>query len=146
MELVQRQPLRRRIEQVREREADPGAFRAEVLAREPVDRQRAERDRDGLDDEQKVRARPGKPERREGDEDRVEVRGEAGDFVSTQARDGERVAVRGRPDRLDHVAKVEAAGLERAVAQDRERREGGRVGGDPAPEEEAWGREPAGCH
>ena len=52
MELVQRQPLRRRVEQVGEREAEAGALGAEVLAREPEDRQRAERDRDRLRDEQ----------------------------------------------------------------------------------------------
>ncbi len=48
VELVQRQPLGRRVEQVGEREAEPGPLGAEVLAGEPEDGQRADRDRDRL--------------------------------------------------------------------------------------------------
>jgi hypothetical protein len=51
MELVQREPRRRRIHEVRECEAEARAARVEVLAREPVDRQRAERERRRLRDE-----------------------------------------------------------------------------------------------
>ena len=87
MELVQRQPLRRRVEQVGEREPERRSFGAEVLAREPVDRQRAERDGDRLAHEQQVGARPDQPERRERGEDRVEVRAEPRDLVAAQARD-----------------------------------------------------------
>jgi hypothetical protein len=76
MELVQRQPLRRRVEQVDEREGETAAVAAEVLAPEPEHGQRPERDGDRLDDEQHLRARPDPPERREEREDRVEVRGE----------------------------------------------------------------------
>jgi hypothetical protein len=135
VELVQRQPLGRRVGEVGKREADSGSLAAEVFAREPVDGQRAERDRDRLRHEQQVRARPDEPERREGGEDRVEVRTEAGHLVAAQARDLERVAVRRRPDRLHHVPEVEAAGREGSVAQDRERGEAGRVGADRCPEQ-----------
>ena len=121
VELVQRQPLRRRVEQVDEREPERGAVAAEVLAREPEDGQRAERDDDRLDDEQHLRARPDPPERREGGEDRVEVRGEPRDLPPVAARHLEEVAVRRVPDRLHHVPEVVAAGVERAVAEDRER-------------------------
>ena len=86
MELVQGQPLRRRVEQVGEREAERRAARAEVLVGEPVDGKRTERDRRCLDDEQHVRARPDQPERSEGGEDRVEVRSETGDLVAAQVR------------------------------------------------------------
>ena len=139
MELVQRQPLRGRVEEVGEREAQAGALGLEVLAGQPEDREGAERDGDRLRDEQNVRARPREPERREGDQDRVEVSCEAGDLVAAQARDRERVAVRGRPDRLHHVAEVEAAGLERPVAQNRERGEARRVSRDRCPEEGSRG-------
>jgi hypothetical protein len=87
-----------------------------MLTREPVDRERAERDRDRLRDEEEVRARPEEPERRERGKDRVEMRREAGDLVPPETRDLERVAVGSGPDGLHHVPEVEAAGLERAVA------------------------------
>ena len=135
MELVQGQPLHSRQQQVREREAEAGALRVEVLAREPVDGQRAEGDRDCLRDEQHVLARPQPPERREEGENRVDVRGQARDLVALQVRDPQRPAVRRRPDRLHHVAEVEAAGLEGAVAQHRERRECGCIGRDRRPEQ-----------
>src|SRR5438094_3231648 len=143
MEVVQGQPLRRRIEQVGERECEPGTLGGEGLAGEPVDGKRADRDRDRLRREEHVRARPREPEGREGGEDRVEVGREAGDLVPAEARHLQRMAVRGRPDGLHHVAEVEAAGLERAVAQDGERREGGCVRGDRAPEQKARALEAA---
>jgi hypothetical protein len=92
-----------------------------VLAGEPVDGQRAERDRDRLRDEQHVRARPDQPERREGGEDRVEVGREARDLVPAETGDLKRVAMSSRPDGLHHVAEVEAAGLEGAVPEHGER-------------------------
>jgi hypothetical protein len=87
MKLVQRQPLGRRVKQVREREPEGGSLRGEVLAGEPVDRKRAERNGDCLGDEQRVGARPEQPERRKGREDGIEVRGEARDLVAAQPRD-----------------------------------------------------------
>ena len=47
----------------------------------------------------------------------------------------QRVAVRGRPDRLRHVPEVEAARVVRAVAEDREGGEAGGVRGDRDPEQ-----------
>ena len=111
-----------------------GVLGAEVLAREPEDGQRAERDRERLDREQHVRARPGEPERRERGEDRVEVRAEPRGLLAGQVRDLEEVAVRGRPDRLRHVAEVEATGLEGTLARDRERGEADGERGDGGPE------------
>ena len=46
----------------------------------------------------------------------------------------ERVAVRGRPDRLHHVPEVEASGLEPSVAEDRQRGEAGGERRDRGPE------------
>jgi hypothetical protein len=43
------------------------------------------------------------------------MRGQARDLVAAEAGDLKRVSVRGRPDGLDHVAEVEAPGLEGAV-------------------------------
>src|SRR5207249_424555 len=54
VELVQRQPLRRREDEVEEREAERRPLRAEVLPRQREDREGAGRDGDGLDDEQHV--------------------------------------------------------------------------------------------
>ena len=48
MELVQRQPAGRRVEEIRAREPERRAGRAEVLPREPEDRQRAEPERERL--------------------------------------------------------------------------------------------------
>ena len=136
VELVQRQPLRGRVEEVGEREPEPGALRVEVLAGEPEDRQGAERHRDRLGDEQRVRARPQEPQRRKGGERGVEVGRQARDLVSAKAGHLQRVAVRGRPDGLDHVSEVEPPGLERPVPKHRERREAGGVGGDRRPEQD----------
>ena len=127
MELGQRQPLDGRVEEVRKREAEAGALRAEMLAGEPEHGQRAERDRDSLGGEEHARARPDPPERREGNEDRVDVRAEARDLLALEVRDRQRMPVRGRPDGLGHVAEVEAPGVERVVAEDRERAEAGGV-------------------
>ena len=146
MELVERQPLGRRVEQVGEREGGAGPLRAEVLAGEPEDGQRTEGDRDRLGDEQGVRARPDEPERREGGEDRVEVGGEPRDLVPAQAGHGQRVPVRRRPDGLHHVAEVEAPGLQGAVAQNREGREAGGVGAHRGPDDGSRSREAARGH
>ena len=62
------------------------------------------------------------------------MRSEPGDLFALEVGDPERVAVRGRPDRLHHVPQVEATGLERAVALDRERGEPSRVGRDGGAE------------
>ena len=99
-----------------------------MLARQREDGEGARRDGDGLDDEEHVRAGPDPPQRREEDEDRVDVRREPGDLLALEVRDAKRMAVSGRPDRLHHVPEVEAARLEGAVAEDGERGEAGRVG------------------
>ena len=137
VELVQRQPLGRGVEEVDEREGEPRPVVAQVLAREAVDRQRSERDCDRLRGQQQLRARPEPPERREGGEDRVEVRGEPGDLPAVAARHLEDVSVRGVPDGLHHVPEVVAAGRERPVPQDRQRGESGCVRRHRRPEEHA---------
>ena len=48
MEVVQHEPLRRRVQEVGEREARRSPVRAEMPPAEEVDRHRAGRDRDGL--------------------------------------------------------------------------------------------------
>ncbi len=135
VELVQRQPADGGVEEVGQGEAERGPLRAEVLAREQEDRQRAQPDGERLRDEQQVGARPETPERCEDDEDRVDVRRQPRDLVSAQVRDRERTAVRGRPDGLDHVPEVESSRGERVVAEDRQRGETGRVRGRRRPEQ-----------
>src|SRR5262249_49850967 len=120
VELVERQPLRRREDQVDEREPKSGLVGADMLPCKPEDRERAERDRDRLDGEQHVRARPDPPEWREEREDHVGVRGEPRYLLAGGARHLEEVTVRGRPDRLHHVPEIEAAGVEGVLALDRE--------------------------
>ena len=141
MELVQRQPTGRRIEQVGEREAEPGTPRCEVLARQPVDGKRAECDGDRLHDEQQVRARPEPPQGSEEHEDRVDMRGEPGDLLAVEVGHPQRMAVRRRPDGLHHVAEVEAPRDERFVTQRRERGEAGGIRGDRRDEQRARARE-----
>lgn len=144
MELVQGQPLHGRIEQVGKREAEGGALRANVLAGEPEDRQRAERDGDGLHGEEHARARPDPPERREKDEDRVDVRAEPRDLFSLEVRHRQRVPVRCCPDGLRHVPEVEPSGVERVVAKDGEGAEAARVGRHCDPQEPLRPREQEG--
>ncbi len=82
--------------------------------------------------------RPEPPERREGGEDRVEVGAEPRDLRPREVRHREEVAVGRRPDRLDHVPEVEAAGPERAVLQDGERRRARRANAaEPRADERA---------
>jgi hypothetical protein len=135
VELVQRQPLGRRVEQVDERKPEPGAVAAEVLPCEPEHRQRTEGDDDRLDDQQHLRARPDPPQRREGGEDRIEVCGQARDLHSVPACHLQEMAVGGVPDRLHHVAQVVTAGGVRAMAQHGERREAGCIGCHRRPDE-----------
>ena len=125
MELVQREPRRRRVDEVHQREAEARAARADVLARQPVHRQRTEREGGRLRDEQQVRARPEPPERREQHEHRIEVRTEPQYLLPAEVRDTQRMPVRREPDGLDHVSEVEASRLERPVAQHRQGAEAG---------------------
>jgi hypothetical protein len=66
VEVVEREPLHRGVEQEDEGKERCGAFGAQVLASEPEDRKRPEGDRGGLDDQEHRRARPDPPERDEG--------------------------------------------------------------------------------
>jgi hypothetical protein len=120
MELVQSEPLDGCVQQVGQSEERRHPLRAEVLACEPEDGQRAERDHDRLNDEQHRRTGPDPPERREGGKQGVDVRPQPVDLVAVQLGDVERAPVGGRPDRLHHVAEVEAARLERPVLQCRQ--------------------------
>ena len=89
--------------------------RAEVLAGEPEDRQRPRGDGERLDDEQQLRVGPEPPEWREHGEHRVEVRAEPGICSPWTLVTESRSPRCGRPDRLRHVAEVEAAALEGPV-------------------------------
>ena len=133
VEVVEHEPLRRRVQEVGEREARGRPLRAEVPLAEQVDRHRAGRDGDGLGDEEERGVGPEPPERRERGDDRVEVRAEPRDLVAREVGHREEVAVRGRPDGLGEVADVEAAGPERAVLQHGERAEPGRERAPPPP-------------
>ena len=73
MEVVDDEPLRGRIEQIDEREAEPRPLAAEVLAREKEDGHCADRDADRLDDEEHVGAGPEPPQGCEHRHQRVEV-------------------------------------------------------------------------
>ena len=121
MEVVEHEPLGRRVEEVGEREACRRPLRAEMAPPEQVDRHRAARDRRRLRDEEQRCVRPQPPERRERGDERVEVRAEPRDLPPVEARHREDVAVRRRPHRLDEVPDVEAAAPEGAVLQDGER-------------------------
>ena len=135
MEVAHGQPLHRREEEVRDRERRRRPLGVEVRPREPEDGQRPGGDGHGLDDEQQFRARPEPPERREQREDRVEVRAEPRDLLAVDVGDREHVAVRGRPDRLGHVAEIEAAAAEGPMPQDGQRAEAGGEGGGREPDE-----------
>jgi hypothetical protein len=128
MEIAQGQPVRGRVEEVRQRETEGGPLRAEVLPGKPEHRQRAERDRDRLGREEHARARPEPPERGEENEDRVDVRAQSRNLLALEVCHRQRMPVRSRPDGLGHVAEVEAPRVERAVAKDREGAEAERVG------------------
>ena len=145
VEVARGQPLHRRVEEVRERQGGGRPFRVEMCTREPEDRQRSGGHRSGLHDEQELRARPDPPQRREQGEDRIEVRAEPRDLLAVDIGDGEEVAVRGRPDGLGHVAEIEAAAAERAVAQHRERPEEGGERGHREPDEPRWRHRATSC-
>ena len=133
VELVQREPGRRRVHEVRERKAHACALGGEVLSRQPVHGQRAECDCNRLRDEQQVGARPQPPQRREEHQHRVDVRAEPERLLAGEGRDAKRVAVCRRPDRLHHVAEVEPPRFEGAVAKHRQRAEARRERGDRDP-------------
>jgi hypothetical protein len=140
MKLVQRQPSRRGVQQVGEGEPHSGARGAEMLPRKQVDGDRAERHGDGLDDEQEMRARPDPPERREQDENRIDVGREPRDLIAVQIRHPQWVAVSRRPHRLHHVPEVEPAGEERVVSEHGQSREAGGVRNDRGSNEQTRAR------
>ena len=131
------------IEQIGERESDPSALRTEVLAGEQEDGHGAEGDGGRLDDEKHGRVGPHPPERREGRQDRVEVRAEPRHLLAAEVRHLEHVAVGRRPDGLHHVAEVEAARVERDVAERRQRAEAHGERRDSRPQEDAPSHRPA---
>jgi hypothetical protein len=104
VEVVQREPLHRGVDQVGKRKERCGAFGAQVLAREPEHRKGAERDGHGLNDEEHRGARPDPPERSEGGEQRIDVGAETVDLVAVQLGDVEWSSMRRRPHGLHHVS------------------------------------------
>ena len=135
MEVAQGQPLHRRVGEIGDCECGSRPLQIEVLAREPVDRDRAGGDGDRLHDEQELGIRPHPPERSKRGEDRVEVRAEPGDLLAVDVSDREEVAVRGRPHGLGHVSEVEASAVEAAVPEDGSRAEDARKGGSREPDD-----------
>ena len=121
MEVVDDEPLGRRVEEVDEREGEPGPLTAEVLPREQEDGHRPERHAYGLYHKKQLRARPHPPERGEKRHEGVEVRSEARDLLALQVGHLEEAAVRRRPDRLGEVADVEAARRVRSLLEHGER-------------------------
>ena len=97
--------------------AAAGQLRVEVLACEPEDRQRAGGDGDRLDDEQQLGIRPEPPERRERDEDRVEVRAQPRDLLAVHVRHRER-----SPCAVDQTAWVMLPRSKRPLSKARCRR------------------------
>ena len=71
--VVQDEPLGRRVEQLDEREAETCVSRPESPAREPEARHRPQGDGDSLGDEKCARMRPDPPERNEDGDDRIEI-------------------------------------------------------------------------
>jgi hypothetical protein len=98
-----------------------------MLAREPEDRERPACHRDRLEYEQD-RPTCGDPDqRREQDQERVDVEAESIVLMPAERRRLEEVSVQGVPDRLHHVPEVEPRHLEDAVVQDGAEREQHRV-------------------
>ena len=138
MEVVDDEPLRRRVEEVDEREAEARPLGAEVLAGEQEDGQRAERDADGLRRRGAGRGsaratRAGASSATSGSKcaPRREI------CVALEVGHLEEPAVRRRPDGLGEVADVEAARLERPLLEHGERRHPGRERADRDPEQRA---------
>ena len=138
MEVVDDEPLRRRIEQVDEREAEPGPTRrrgacARAGRRAPRRARRRSpattRSRSGLGQSHHSGARSA--------DDRVEVGAEPRDLLALEVGHLEEPAVRRRPDGLGEVPDVEAARLERPLLEHRERGHPGGERADREPEQRA---------
>jgi hypothetical protein len=110
--VCQRVVLSRGEEEIDECEVSSSALVPQMLSRQPVDRQRSARHDDRLNDQQEQRARPDPPERREQCEERICVDAEADDLLPRRCRDLEKMAMRRRPDGLNHVAEIESLLLE----------------------------------
>jgi hypothetical protein len=116
MEVVQRVPLDRRIEEVCDRERPRRAVVADVLAGEPEDGEGARGECERLHRGQQQRTRPEPPERREQDEQRVDVRAQPRHLLTGRLRYLERSPVGGAPHRLRHVPEVVPVAEEVCVA------------------------------
>ena len=129
VEVVDDEPLRRRIEEVDEREAEARPLAAEVLAGEEEDRHRAERDGDGLRRRGAGRgsARATRAGRRAATSG-SKCAPSREIWCALEVGHLEEAPVRGRPDGLREVADVEAARLEGALLEHRERRHPGGEG------------------
>ena len=134
VEVAHGQPLHRGQEEVRQGERGAGSVRRDMLPCQPEDRQCPGGDGDRLQNEQHLGVGPEPPERCQQDEDRVEVRAQSRDLVAMHVRDGQDVAVGGRPDRLGHVA--EAPALEGAVPEHGGHSESSCEGGGHGPDED----------
>ena len=135
MEVVDHEPLCRRVEEVDEGECDPGAIAPEMLPCEQIDGNSAEGDGGRLRHEQELGTGPDPPQRNEEDDDRVEVRSEPGDLLAVDIGHLEESPVGGRPDDLGEIADVEPACLEGSLLQYREHRHARRKGADGEPEQ-----------
>ena len=131
VEVVEDEPLGRRVEQVDERETGPRHSEPRCLRRQQVHGHRAEGDRERLDRQQHRGVGPQPPERCQCGDDRIEVRAEPRHLLAAQVRHLQHVSVSRRPHGLCEVSEVEPACLEGPVLQRRERCETGGERGDP---------------
>ena len=143
MELGDRRPLERRVEQVHGGGGHGQAVVAQPAPPEPERRERAGRDDDRLGDQQGLGQVPRPGERREQDQDRVDVGAEARELATGDVGRLERASLGGAPDRLDHVPDVEAAGPEGPLAGHREIGEDAGVDGHHRPDDGLGAPDPA---
>ena len=128
--------LHGRVEQVGRGARERQPVVAQPAAPEPEGGQRAGRDDHGLRDQQHLGARPDPPQRREEHQHRVDVGAEARELAAGDVGRLEEAPLGRAPDRLHHVAEVEAAGGEAAVAEHRQPGEDRGVGRRHQPDGE----------
>lgn len=141
MEVVESEPLGRRVEEVDEREAGAGPLAFQVLAGEQEHGKGTERDPDRLRHEQERGVGPQPPERGESGDGWVEMGTESRDLASLEVGDLQELAVGRRPDGLDEVPHVEAPRREAPMLQRRERPQPRGEGADSEAKER-----PRACH
>ena len=108
---VEGRPREPGVREVRERHERRRRVGPEVATAQPEDGQRAERQGSDLGGGEREGGRHHEPERREEDEDRVDVAHETGPLLAGQQCVLERPALERAPHRLHHVPEIEAPEL-----------------------------------